>query len=106
MQTLIVLFRLRPGVDRSAYEQWARTTDLPIVRRLPSIRRFDVYRVGGLLGSNDAPPYDYVETIDVGDMQQFGTDVATDTMRRVASEFREFADNPLFMLSDSLEGQP
>jgi hypothetical protein len=103
MQTLIVLFRLKPGVDRQAYEQWARSTDLPIVRKLPSIGRFVVYRAAGLFGSDGPAPYDYVELIDVKDMGQFGTDVSTDTMRRVASEFRQFADNPVFMLTDNLE---
>jgi len=103
MQTLIVLFRLKRGIDRQSYEQWARTTDLPIVRKLPSIGRFDVYRTARLLGSDGAAPYDYVEVIDVRDMGQFGTDVATDTMRRVAGEFRQFADNPVFMLTASVE---
>jgi hypothetical protein len=103
MQTLIVLFRLKPGVDRQAYEQWARSTDLPIVRNLPSIGRFDVYRTAGVLGSEAAAPYDYVEVIDVKDMGQFGTDVSTDTMRRVAGEFQQFADNPVFMLTANME---
>jgi hypothetical protein len=103
VQTLIVLFRLKPGIDRAAYEQWARTTDLPIVRKLPSIERFDVYRVAGLFGSDGAAPYDYVELLDVSDQGQFITDVSTDTMRRVAGEFRQFADNPVFMLTGHLE---
>jgi hypothetical protein len=105
MQTVIVLFRLKPGVDRTRYEEWARTTDLPIVRRLPSIARFDVYRSAGVLGSDAAPPYDYVEVLDVRDMQQFGADVGTETMQRVAGEFRQFADNPVFILTDSLEAR-
>jgi hypothetical protein len=103
MQTLIVLFKLKPGVDRDTYEQWARTTDLPIVRDLPSMNRFDVYRVQGLFGSDAAAPYDYVELLDVRDQGQFVADVSTDTMRRVAGEFRQFADNPIFMLTGNLE---
>lgn len=99
MQTLIVLFRLKAGTDRAAYETWARETDLPIVRGLPSVRGFRVQQVTSLLGSDAAAPYDYVEIIEVADMGQFGTDVASDTMRRVASEFRQFADNPVFMLT-------
>ena len=104
MTTLIVLFRLQSGSDVQAYEDWARQTDLPIVRDLPSVDAFRVYRVGGLFGTDAQAPYDYVEMIDVSDMAQFGEDVATDTMARVAAEFRQFADNPVFMLTESVEG--
>ncbi|MDH5275621.1 MAG: EthD family reductase [Gammaproteobacteria bacterium] len=101
-QTLIVLFRLKPGADVSAYESWARNTDLPIVRKLPSVAGFEVFRAASLLGSGDRPPYDYVEVITIKDMTGFGSDVATDAMRRVAGEFRQFADNPVFILTDKI----
>lgn len=104
MTTLIVLFRLQPNTDPEVYEDWARRTDLPVVRDLPSVGAFRVYRVGGLFGTDAQAPYDYVEVIDVSDMTQFGEDVATDTMARIAAEFRQFADNPVFMLSQELEG--
>jgi hypothetical protein len=99
MQTLIVLFRLKPGVDAQVYEAWARTTDLPVVRNLRSVAGFELYRTAGLLGSRDRAPYDYVEVIDIKDPAGFGTDVATETMRKVAAEFRSFADQPVFMLT-------
>lgn len=102
MTTLIVLFRLKPDADRDAYEAWAKATDLPIVRDLPSVERFDVFRVAGLFGSDEPAPYDYVELIDISSMDQFGTDVGTDTMARVAGEFRQFADNPVFMLTGQM----
>ena len=101
-KTLIVLFRLKPGADASAYESWARSTDLPVVRQLPSVAGFEVFRAASLLGSGDRPPCDYVEVITITDMTGFGTDVATDTMRRVAEEFRQFADNPVFIVTDKL----
>lgn len=102
MQTLIVLFRLKPGADVSVYEAWARSTDLPIVRQLPSVAAFDVFRAAGLFGSSEKAPYDYVEVIGIRDLHGFRGDVATETMRRVAGEFRQFADNPVFMLTDRL----
>jgi hypothetical protein len=101
-KTLIVLFRLKPGAEVSAYESWARSTDLPIVRKLPSVAGFEVYRAASLLGSGDRPPYDNVELITITDLTGFGTDVGTDTMRRVAGEFREFADNPVFILTNKI----
>lgn len=102
MKTLVVLFSLKPGTDVGAYEAWARSTDLPVVRNLPSVTSFDVFRTASLLGSDAKPPYDYVEIIEIRDPTGFGSDVATETMRRVAGEFRQFAANPVFMLSDRL----
>ena len=89
---LIALINLKPGVDRAAYEAWARSTDLPTVNALPSIDRFEVFRTTGLLGSDAAPPYAYVEILDVADMEAFGADCATDAMTKIAAAFQGMAD--------------
>jgi hypothetical protein len=102
MPHVVVLFNLKQGVDAGAYEAWARATDLPIVRGLPSIGGFDLYRATGLLGGDRPLPYQYVELIQVDDMAQFGSDVASETMQRVAGEFRAYADDPIFLLCDKL----
>jgi hypothetical protein len=103
MATIIVLFNLKPGADRQVYENWAKTTDLPVVRKLPSIASFEVYRSQGLLGSDSEAPYQYVEILEVTDMKVFVADVGTDVMAKVAGEFREFADSPTFMLTESID---
>ncbi|MGI9331051.1 MAG: REDY-like protein HapK [Gammaproteobacteria bacterium] len=103
MTTLIVLFRLRAGVDTKAYEAWAKQTDLPVVRQLGSVSDFKLRRVMGLFGSDSSAPYDYVEMIDVTDMPGFVADVSSEEMKGVAAQFREFADNPVFMLSSDVE---
>jgi hypothetical protein len=99
--TLIVLFNLKPGVSVERYEAWARATDLPIVRNLKSVGGFDVYKASGLL-SGAPSPYAYVEMIRVNDMGAFREEVATETMRKVAAEFRELADDPKFIVTSAL----
>jgi hypothetical protein len=99
--TIVVLFNLKPGVDRAAYERWARETDLPIVNGLQSVDGFEVLRTAGLLAGG-AAPYEYVEIIRVNDLPAFGRDVASATVQRVAAEYREFADAPLFIQTESL----
>lgn len=103
MARIVVLFNLKSEVAQEAYEAWALSTDLPIVRALPSVDGFSVHPTTALLGSDDAPPYQYVEIIDVADMDRFGQDIASETMQRVAGEFQGFADNPIFMLAGSLD---
>ena len=53
--------------------------------------------------SADPAPYQYVEIIEINDPDGFAGDVSTDVMARVAAEFREFADNPVFMLSETVD---
>lgn len=103
MAHILVLFNLKPGVSVETYERFAKNTDLPIVRGLKSIDRFDVYKASGLLGSSAKPPYAYAELIQVNDMAVFGQEVASETMQKVAGEFQSLADNPLFILCDKLE---
>lgn len=89
---LIALFNLKPGIDRAAYEEWARTVDLPTVNGLPSISEFAVFRSAVTLGSDAPPPYQYIEVIDIADMDQFGKDISTETMQKIAAQFQEMAD--------------
>ncbi len=102
MTMIVVLFNLKEGVDHDTYENWARTTDLVAVNQLPSVSKFEVLRTTGMLGSDTPPPYQYVELLDVANMEQLGPDVSSETMQKVAAEFQDFADNPLFMLTDNI----
>lgn len=102
MAALVVLFNLKDESARKAYEQWANTTDVPTVKGLSSIDEFKVYRLNGMMGSDDTPPYQYCEVIDINDMEKLGGELATPLMERVAGEFQGFADNPLFILSEQI----
>lgn len=99
---IVVLFNLKPGASREDYENWANTTDIPNVNALGSVRNFSVMRTTGLLGTDEPAPYAYVELLDVADMDALGGDISSETMQRVAAEFQDFADNPQFMLTESI----
>ncbi|MEM7612577.1 MAG: EthD family reductase [Pseudomonadota bacterium] len=102
MTTIIVLFNLQNDEQRADYEHWARTTDLPTVRKLPSVAGFTGLKAVSMLGNDDAPPFQYIEVINVNDMTKFGQDVSTEAMQAVAAAFRGFADNPKFIVCESL----
>lgn len=103
MTTLVILFNLKPGVDVDAYEAWARETDLPLVRNLASCAGFESLRVRSLFGSDAAAPYQYVEVIRITDVEDFRHDLASDAVQAVADQFANFAADPVFMLTDSIE---
>lgn len=103
MSTIVVLFNLKPGVSVAQYEAWARSTDLPIVSGLPSVERFEVLRAKGLLSGSPDVPYRYVEILRVSAVDALRADIAaTPAMAEVARQFREFADAPLFVVTESL----
>jgi len=103
MTIIVVLFNLLPDVDPDAYETWAKNVDMPNVRRLPGCTDFRVLKVAGLLGSDAAAPYAYSELIEVDDMSAFGEAVDTEVMQEVTEQFQQFANNPVFMVSESLD---
>ena len=100
MKRIVVLFNLKDANSAAEYEAWAASTDLPTVRALESVDSFTVHRATGLLGTDAAPPYQYIEIMN--DMAVFGDEVSTETMRKVAGEFQSFADSPVFILTDSI----
>jgi hypothetical protein len=103
MTRIIVLLNLKPGKSRADYERWAVSTDLPTVNALESVESFTLFESTRLLGRDDKPPYDYVEVIDLADMDLFGKEVATETMARIAGEFRAWAD-PIFIVTRPVVG--
>ena len=101
MAKIIVLFNLKPGTSVADYEAFARESDLPIVNALPSVDRFEVLKAEGLL-SGGASPYQYIEIIDVNNLEQLGKDVSTETMQKIAATFRSMAEEPLFIITKNL----
>ncbi|OYY77660.1 MAG: REDY-like protein HapK [Sphingomonas sp. 28-62-20] len=99
---IICLFNLKPGVDSASYETWARNGDIPAVNALGSVTSFTVHKATGLFGSDAKPPYDYVEVIDITGIDSFVADVTTPEFQALAAPFRDFADDPIFILTEDL----
>ena len=100
MATLIVLFNLKDEAARAEYEAWAAATDVPTVSGLPSVDSFTVHRVSGLFGVDAPAPYQYVEVIEVNDLDGLVADVSTEAMQAISAQFQTFADQPTFMLAE------
>ena len=92
MPSMIVLVDLKEGVDPEDYERWVLESYAPAVRELPSVEDWRDYRATGLLGSDAAPPYRYVVTLDIRDLDQLGRDVASEGMQGLLSELHDLAE--------------
>lgn len=102
MIRIIVLLNLKPGKSAEDYERWAVTTDLPVANGLKSIDKFELFQATGVLGSDDTPPYQYIEVLDVNDLDLLGEEATSEAMKRVAAEFQEWA-TPIFILTRKIE---
>lgn len=103
MTKILVLFNLKDGVDAAEYEDWARGTDLPTARGLDSVTSFKVFRADGVMGSDAAPPYQYIEWLQVTSLEALGADAQTEVMAGVVAAFGRYADNPKFVLVSDIE---
>jgi hypothetical protein len=99
---ILVLFNLKPETSIEDYEKWAKTVDIPTVNGLGSIEKFEVFKTTGLLFSDDKPPYEYFETLDILDMDQFGSEAATETMQKVAAAFQGMVKDLVFISTEKL----
>lgn len=101
MAALIVLFNLKPGVSEADYEAFARDLDVPTVKGLRSVSEFQVFRMSGVMGSDGASPYRYVEVIDFSSMDDLGADIGgSPAMVEITAKFGELAD-AVFMVGDA-----
>jgi hypothetical protein len=92
MPAIIVLVNLEEGVDPEDYERWVLESYAPAVRSLSSVEDWRDYRTSGLLGSDAAPPYRYVVTLEVRDPEQLGRDMEGEEMQRLLSELHDLAE--------------
>lgn len=101
MSTLIVLFNLNDKQDQEIYERWAKEQDTPAIKHLSSVQDKRVYRATGLIGSDAAPPYQYVEVIEVSDVDQLTKDLQQDEeTQQLVQHFRSIAKDVVFITTE------
>jgi hypothetical protein len=70
-QRVFFLNRLHEGADRDEYEAWIRRVDYPIARAQGAITSYTVTRIDGTLTGEGASPYDYLEVIEITDLDAY-----------------------------------
>ncbi len=92
MPTMIVLVNLKEGVSPEEYERWVLESYAPAAKALPSVEDWRNHRVSSLLGSDVAPPYQYVVTLEINDLERLGQDMASEEMQRLFPELHRYAE--------------
>lgn len=88
---LLVLVRLRPGVDRGQYERFTAEVDRPgVLRHYRSIRSWQLYR----LVDPGPLPYQYVEVAVSDDLDQLRRDMSTPAAAALVRQARYYIEEP------------
>jgi hypothetical protein len=79
MTSCIFFFnQLSPGVNPSDYESWVRAVDYPRVETLRAVSSYTVVRIENHLRGDQGPlPSDYLEVVEVTDLEQYRAELAT-----------------------------
>ena len=92
MTAVFVLVRLKDGITPEDYQRWVLEKYAPVARALPSVSDWRNHRVTGTLGFVEDPPYRYVVTLEVDDLEGLGRDMSGEEMRRLLGELHEYAE--------------
>jgi hypothetical protein len=96
-QRAFFLNRLREGVDPGDYERFVREVDYPFARALPTIQSYVVTRLDGLLQGEGEPPYQYLEVVEITDVDAYRA-----SLDPAKPEIKEFFDQWSSFVGDSL----
>jgi hypothetical protein len=91
------LNKLREGVEPADYERFVREVDYPFARALPTIRSYVVTRLDGMLDGDGKPPYDYLEVVEITDLDEYRA-----SLNPSKPEIKEFFDQWSSFVGESL----
>jgi hypothetical protein len=89
---MIVLVNLREDVTPQEYERWLEERYVPAVLDLASVDEWHAYRVGGLPETGGEPPYDYIVSVRINNLEQLGRDMESEQVQRLLGELGEYAE--------------
>jgi len=84
------LNRLREGVDAGEYEAWIRRVDYPIARAQGAITSYTVTRIEDTLSGEGESPYDYLEVIEITDLEAYRALGSLPEFEQLLQEWSQF----------------
>lgn len=70
-QRVFFLNTLHPHADPAEYEAWIRRVDYPVARAQGAILSYVVTRIEGTLSGEGTAPYQYLEVIEITDLDEY-----------------------------------
>ncbi|HEY7029905.1 MAG TPA: hypothetical protein VH482_01195 [Thermomicrobiales bacterium] len=101
MPVVFFLNRLRPGVKGEDYERWVREVDYPTARSLDTIHSYVVARMAATL-DGAAPTYDYVERVEISEIDAYRKELADPKMGDFAQQWSGFVGESIAVYGDEI----
>ena len=89
-QRVFFLNRLHEHADHEEYEAWIRRVDYPIARAQDVISSYTVTRIDGTLSGEGESPYDYLEVIEITDLEAYRALGQKPEFEQLLREWSEF----------------
>jgi len=97
------LNRLHDGVDPEEYEAWIRRVDYPIARAQGAIADYTVTRIEGTLSGEGESPYDYLEVIEITDLEEYRALGALPEFRQLLQEWSQYVSEAVMIHGGVIE---
>lgn len=95
MPVRYVITTLKPGVNPADYERWVREYDYRVARSLPSIISYRAHRITGSITGAAEAGWNYIERIEVRDVEQYQKDLASPAGQELIRQLYEhYLDRP------------
>lgn len=100
MPVRYVITTLKPGVKPEDYERWVREYDYRVAKTLPSILSYRSHRIVGPITGAAAASWNYIERIEVRDVEEYQQDLASpagqELIRQLYEGYLERSKNIVF----------
>lgn len=97
------LNRLREGADRDEYEAWIRRVDYPVARSQGPIASYTATRIDGTLSGEGEPPYDYLEVIEITDLEAYRALGSLPEFEQLLAEWSQYVAESVMIRGELIE---
>ncbi|PYM42252.1 MAG: hypothetical protein DME12_08300 [Candidatus Rokuibacteriota bacterium] len=106
MPVRYVITTLKPDVRPEDYERWLREYDYRVANTLPSIISYRTHRIEGPINGAPDARWNYIERIEVRDVDQYAKDLASpagqELIRQLYERYLDRSRN-VFFWSEPIE---
>jgi hypothetical protein len=105
MPVRYVITTLKKGVRPEDYERWLREYDYVVAKTLPSIASYRTHRITGPITGAESAGWNYIERIEIRDMEQYQKDLASPAGQELLRQLYEnYLDRPrnIFFTSEPI----
>ena len=102
-QRVFFLNRLHEGADPEEYEAWIRRVDYPVARAQGAITSYTVTRIDGTLRGEGESPYDYLEVLEITDLDEYRALGSLPEFERLLQEWSQYVGEAVLIHGEVIE---